>query len=150
MHDRDYRDLIGAATLIGIGLFVAVYAVATYNLGTIRRMGPGMFPAALGFILFALGIMLLVPALLRRGPRLPKVEVAPLLAILASAAVFAFTIRLFGLFVAVAGMSIVASLASENFSLRRSLVLAAALATVATLIFKVGLDLQVQIVAWPF
>ena len=55
MQKRDLKDILAGAVLIALGLPGAAYALATLPLGTLRRMGPGMFPAALGLILALFG-----------------------------------------------------------------------------------------------
>jgi hypothetical protein len=57
-----YRDYCGGLLLIVIGLGAA-YQAQSYHVGTLRRMGPGFFPAALGMILALTGIVLLGSAL---------------------------------------------------------------------------------------
>ena len=44
-----------------IGTFVAVNAIQ-YQIGTLLRMGPGMFPLALGILLACLGVLIVLNA----------------------------------------------------------------------------------------
>jgi hypothetical protein len=68
MARRDYTDILGGALLVAFGLGVGFYA-QRYNIGTLTRMGPGFFPAALGFLLALLGLAILLPGLRRTGGR---------------------------------------------------------------------------------
>ena len=40
---RDYRDIIAGGLLMAAGVWMALYAQGTLDLGSVRRMGPGMF-----------------------------------------------------------------------------------------------------------
>jgi hypothetical protein len=149
MRSRDSRDLVAGGVLIALGAFAAIHATINLNLGTVRHMGPGMFPMALGVLLAALGVLVLLPALFRSGS-LPRPDVRPLLAVSASVLAFAFTIRTLGLAPAVACTALVAVLADNKLGPIGAVILAAALALVAVLIFVYGLGMPLQIVNWPF
>jgi drug/metabolite transporter (DMT)-like permease len=45
---------------IGSGLFFALWAMEFYQMGTAVRMGPAYFPTVLGFLLVALGAIVLL------------------------------------------------------------------------------------------
>lgn len=77
MMRRDYRDFIGGVVLIVIGLGAAVLAWLHYPLGLVTHIGPGMFPAGVGVLLASMGMLVMVPALFRVGPALPKLEFRP-------------------------------------------------------------------------
>jgi hypothetical protein len=145
---RDMRDIVGGAILMAIGFGVAVYSFMSYDIGTLRRVGPGMFPGVLGLLLGALGIMVLVPALSKPGRDIAAPGWRPFLAIMASGAVFALTIARFGLVVAVIGATVIAAFANPQPRLGRVGVLAVTLAIASVLIFKLGLSMQVQIFDW--
>lgn len=61
-----YRDYCGGLILIVIGL-AAAFQAQRYQIGTLTRMGPGFFPAALGLILAATGVTLLGTAMARNA-----------------------------------------------------------------------------------
>jgi hypothetical protein len=149
MHARDYRDIVGGLALVAIGSFAAIYAWATMTLGTVTRMGPGMFPMALGFILTSLGLAILVPALFRAGERM-DIDFRSAAAILGSILVFALMIETFGMIPAIAVLIVIASRADSKVSLLEAVALVVTLSVITTLIFQVGLGLQVSLFAWPF
>lgn len=149
MHARDYRDIFGGGALIAIGGAAAIHALASLRLGTLTNMGPGMFPAAVGGLLAALGIAILVPALFRAG-EMPAIEPRPLLAVLGAVLTFYLMVRSFGMIPAIAAMTLVASQADRKLSWGGIVVLAACLSLAATLIFRVGLGLQLVAFAWPW
>lgn len=135
--------------LIVIGCFVSIYTITRLELGSGMQMGPGMFPAALGMLLAALGLAILVPAL-RHDRGLPRVEWRPAMAVLSSILVFAVTIRPFGLLPAIVALTLIATRADSRLSILGTMILAAVLATIAFLIFHVGLGATLPILNWPF
>jgi hypothetical protein len=147
MYRRDYRDIIGGAILLLGGAFVVAYAVTQLQVGSLARMGPGLFPAALGVLLCCFGMALAVPALFRSGT-LPAVDLRPLVFVLGSILAFGLTIRKFGIAPAVVMLTLVATLADRRLSPARALLLAAGLAALAVLIFNVGLDIPVAAYTW--
>ena len=150
MYQRDFRDMAGGALLMLLGASAAIYAWFQYPVGTVREMGPGMFPVGLGLLLCVLGAIICVPAIARSGPKFPPLEIGPLLAISAAGLVFAFAIERFGIMPAVFVSTIVAAFGDTKLTWRGMLGLGAGLAIVAFLIFKTGLDLPVQAFRWPY
>lgn len=149
MPARDYRDIIAGAALIVIGVCTAIYTLTSLKLGTTTRMGPGMFPTALCVLLVIFGIIVLVPALSRAG-EMPRIDKAPLAAILLSILAFALMVRPFGVVPAVIVMTAISSRADSKLSLLGTAILAALLALLAALIFPIGLGLLIPIFAWPW
>jgi hypothetical protein len=149
MYARDYRDIIGGGVLICAGAFVAAYATTQLEVGSLARMGPGLFPAALGVLLCGFGVIIAVPALFRQGTPI-SLDVRPLVFVLASILVFGLTIRRFGVAPAVVVMTLVATLADQRVSWLGAIVLAVVLAGLAVLIFNVGLDIPVAPIIWEW
>src|SRR5690554_6585417 len=100
MQTYNYRDIVGGALLIAIGLLVTTNALINYDLGTLRHLGPGMFPAWLGLILAGIGGLILVFGFLSSGEHI-AVDYRQLAAVTLGLVAFAFTIGLFGLVPAV-------------------------------------------------
>lgn len=149
MLSRDYRDIVGGALLLVSGLIYAWYAAGHYDLGTLRRMGPGMFPMALGLLLAFFGFLMIIPALFRAGEK-PDIRKWSPLFVLAGVAAFAFTIRPFGLIPAVLAVTLISSLAELEVRPLRLATLSASLSLIAYLVFKVGLSLPVAMFRWPY
>jgi hypothetical protein len=145
-HEPGYQDVVGGALLIAVGLFVAVYATLSYDLGTPRQMGPGMFPVLLGYVTAGCGVVLVISALLRAAPRVDvRIAWRPLIMIALSVAVFALSITSLGLLPAVMLMTLCAALAEGKLKLRGALLLGAVLAALAIMIFIVGLNIPVRV-----
>jgi hypothetical protein len=148
MH-RDYRDLIGGAILVVLGIACAVYAHHHYPLGSVSRMGPGMFPVAVGYLLAGLGVLIALPAWIRRGT-LPIPELRPLLLVLGAVVSFALTIEWIGMVPAIFVLTALAVLADNKLGVIGTIVLASALSGGAWLIFAVGLGIPLYPFIWPF
>src|ERR1700741_1293178 len=74
--ERFLRDLVAGLVFAAFGA-AAIHFVREYPLGTAMHMGPGYFPAALGWILIAFGAFLCVRGLWRwvPSPRKAKKQV---------------------------------------------------------------------------
>ncbi|MDO5658443.1 MAG: tripartite tricarboxylate transporter TctB family protein [Paracoccus sp. (in: a-proteobacteria)] len=143
---RDWHDIAGGFALAAIGAAVAIYAAASYDLGSLRRMGPGFFPVMLGGLLAALGLVIALPAFGRAGEESP-VALKELAAVLASVALFAFGLYRVGLVPATVASVLVASLAAPRGGVIWRLVLAVVVAGLTVLIFAVLLRMTLPL--WP-
>jgi len=148
MLRRDYRDIIGGFVLMLIGAVAAAYAFDAYPLGTLRRMGPGFFPAYLGVLLVVLGLIILLPALFRAGPVMPQIEWRSLVFISLAGLFFALSVNRIGIIPSVMGVVLISALADNKLDLRAALVYSAALAIGCWVIFGYALDLPVQAFRW--
>ena len=70
---EDRKDFLGGLLMLVLGLLVWVQAYG-YNIGSLRRMGPGFFPLALGVILAVTGVLIMVTA---KPPGAPVDRLAP-------------------------------------------------------------------------
>ncbi|MDP2399152.1 MAG: tripartite tricarboxylate transporter TctB family protein [Burkholderiales bacterium] len=149
LHGKDGRDLIAGGLLIVIGIFCAIYASQHYPLGDVSRMGPGMFPTVLGYVLAGLGVLIALPAWFRSGS-LPKPEYKPLFFVLLGTLVFALTVERIGVVPAIFLLTGLAVLADNKLGIIGTLVLAAALSAASVLIFLYGLGIPIYPFVWPF
>lgn len=145
---RDYRNALGGLILIIFGASYATYAITQYNLGTLRQMGPGMFPAAAGIMLTAFGAIVLATSLFRPGEK-PEIRVLTPLFIFAGIGAFALLIGRFGLIPAVLAVVIISSLAELKVRPVSLLVLCTVLSVSSWMIFRQGLGLPIPMVTWP-
>lgn len=148
MYRRDYRDIAGGGLLLLLGAWIAWYALGTLDMGTLRRMGPGLFPVGVGTILSVFGAAIMVPAFARRGT-LEAVEIRSTICVLASLAVFGLLVRPYGLAPAIAGLIVTATLAETRFRPLSILASILVLSTAAYLIFSKGLGLPLVMARWP-
>lgn len=149
MLSRDYKDILGGLLLLATGLVFSWHAYGNYSLGTLRQMGPGMFPFALGLLLSAYGAGIMVPALFRPGA-LPRFRVWSPLFVLSGVAAFALTVRPFGLLGAIVAVTVVSSFAELKVRPVSLAILCAVLCLLAWLVFHVGLGTAIPMLRWPF
>lgn len=143
---RDIPDLAGGVLLAAIGLFVAVYAVAHYDIGSLRRMGPGLFPALLGGVLVGLGLAIAIPAWVRAGQPV-SIAWKEAAAVLAAILIFAAGIERGGLVPVTLVSVLVASVAAPDRRIGWRVALALVVTLLSVLIFHFGLKMTIPL--WP-
>lgn len=147
-------DMVAGMLTCCAGLAIAVYASSTYPMGTLRRMGPGMFPAGVGATLSLLGLVLAFNSWRKlraaAGRALPPLgwEMRTALLTITGVLAFAFLLRPLGLVPAVLAVVGISALADHRNTPRIIAVLAVLLATLATIIFKLGLGMTFPLFAW--
>ena len=149
MYKFDYTDLIGGGLLIVIGGAVSVISITSYPLGVVQRMGPGMFPAALGAVLAGLGLILALQSFRRQGER-PDIRIFSPIFVLTSVAAFALLIAPFGLIPAIIVSTIIASCAELRIRPVELSLLCLALCLFAPFVFVFCLGLRIPLLNWPF
>ncbi|WP_417280904.1 tripartite tricarboxylate transporter TctB family protein [Celeribacter sp.] len=143
---RDIPDLVGGVLLAAIGLFVVFYTLAHYEIGSLRRMGPGFFPAVLGAALALLGGMVALPALARQGDAV-QIAWKECLAVLAAILIFAAGLDRLGLVLVTLTSVLIASLAAPDRRVGWRIVLALVVTALSVAVFSFGLKMTVPL--WP-
>ncbi|WP_417807153.1 tripartite tricarboxylate transporter TctB family protein [Thioclava sp.] len=143
---RDIPDLAGGLLLSVIGVFVLVYASTQYDIGSLRRMGPGFFPALLGGVLAVLGLMIALPAIARKGPPI-RIAWKEALAVLIAILVFATGLERAGLVPVTLASVLIASIAAPDRRIGWRLALALIVTTLSVVVFHFGLKMTVPL--WP-
>lgn len=125
---------------------VVLYVSSGYNLGDLRRIGPGAFPVGLGVVLVGLAIL----SFLDRGRADPagSFQIRPVLAVGAAMISFALILPRFGLVPASAITLAIASAASTQSRLVEVIALAVGLPMLLVGIFIYGLSLPIPAFAW--
>lgn len=149
MYRVDYVDIVGGALLVLFGVAVTYTSITYYPMGTPSRMGPGMFPAALGVVLAFLGILLALQALRREGYR-PDIRVFSPLFVLGGIAAFAALIVPFGLVPAIVAIIVISSLADLRIRPVSLAISCIGLSLFAPFVFVFLLGLQIPLLRWPF
>lgn len=149
MRRVDPVELVAGGLLIAIGLWYATYALAEYNYGSARRMGPGYFPTWVGYIMASLGGGIVLLGLARPGD-LPRFSLRPLVAICAGGFAFAAIVESFGLVPAVFALVIIGTLAESPYKPIRTVLLAAALSGIGVMLFSWGLGIPLTPFRWNF
>ncbi|MCZ7472452.1 MULTISPECIES: tripartite tricarboxylate transporter TctB family protein [Rhizobium/Agrobacterium group] len=135
--------------LIAGGIFIAIAAAFAaqglrYEFGTATQMGPGFFPVVLAFVLAALGSVICLDGL-RSEPEPNDGAVAwrGIVLICLALAIFAAGARDLGLVPVVLLCTFMTALASRRNSLVSAAMMAAVIATLCYLVFKVGLAISI-------
>lgn len=144
-------DLIAGLLIGAAGLAVAAHTAANYPLGTLRRMGPGMFPMWLGIIIAIMGVALAIGAALKLRAQSdtphPRLEFELRNAFLATASVIAFgaLIKPAGLILAVIAVVAISAFADPKNRPKTVLVLITSLLVLTLLVFILLLGLPIQL-----
>jgi len=149
LQRKDGRDIITGLLMIALGSFCAIYATNHYPIGTVARMGPGMFPMAAGWLLAIIGTLIALPAFFRSGG-LPKFEGRPFVFVLLAAIVFGLTVERLGVVPAIFLLTGLSVLGDNKLGILGTLVLASCISAGAVLIFLVGLGIPIYPFVWPF
>lgn len=145
---RDPRDFWAGALFVAAGL-AAVVLGRRYSFGTAASMGPGWFPAVLGWLLVGLGL-LTAGRSLRPGKALAElgaVRWRPVVMVLGSVAAFAVALPRLGLVAASLLLVVVSRAAASGFRWVEVLVFGVALTLFCTAVFVWGLKLPMAL--WP-
>jgi hypothetical protein len=137
-------DFIAALVTGGVGLFLFTEAFS-YRMGTLQRMGPGYMPWLLGLVMLGLSVLMVLTARPSKLDLSLKMEqLRGIIFLGAALGAFALTIERFGLLVSIFLTVFLAALASPRTPLLGALALAVGTAVVSTLLFRVGLGLQMR------
>ena len=144
------RDVVtgGVFALIG-GLFLS--QSFNYAMGTVGRMGPGWFPAALASLLVAVGVGMVVKGLLSAQTiqlRFSQRDIAAAGLVCGSLVVFGVALPALGLLPATLLLVGMAMLARRDRSRSEYVWLPLAFAAAVTLLFGIALSLPVPILTW--
>ena len=154
---QSQKDFFSGLMFVAVGIAFAIGA-GNYSIGNGARMGPGYFPLILGVILTLLGGAITFKALVVEtvdGDPIGKFAWKPLFFIILANLVFGACIGglpsiglpPLGLVVGIYLLTIIASNAGDEFSLKGVLVLATILAALSYVAFIVLLKLQFPV--WP-
>ncbi len=145
-HRIDVKELAFGLFLIALAL-VAFASTRTLNVGTADDMGPGFVPRALAWVILGFGAAFCIASLLKAPQPFATLAWRPLLAILASIALFAVLFSTLGLIVACAGCVLVAGTAVAPVRWGQLLLFGPLLAAFSALLFVKGLGLPFKL--WP-
>src|SRR5574337_977350 len=145
------RDYLGGILMVALGLGVALQG-ATYPLGSLRTMGPGFFPTALGVLLALTGVGIAVAARLTpRGGQALEVrrpEWRAWLCLAGSIVAFVVVGTYGGLAPATFAIVFIAALADRENSWTSALAVALLCVLVCVVVFWWGLKLQFPLFQW--
>lgn len=141
-------DILAGAVFVLAGTAFLVASLG-YEVGTLRQMGPGYFPAALSVLLIAFGLGVAGKGLLAgQADAIGRITVRPLLMIGLALIVFAVTVDPWGLMPAVFCTAVLSALAAKDTTPLRLLSLAVGLPLACWLIFVLALQLRMPLWGW--
>ncbi|QNK70678.1 tripartite tricarboxylate transporter TctB family protein [Variovorax sp. PAMC26660] len=157
MKIKSQADFFSGVMFTTVGGAFAIGAT-TYTVGNGARMGPGYFPLMLGILLAILGAIIMFQSLVVEttdGDPIGKWAWKPLAFVLGANLAFgvllgglpSIGLPAMGMIIAIYALTIISSMAGEQFKLRDVLVLSTILAAGSYVAFIWALKLQIQV--WP-
>ena len=140
------KDFLSGVMFIVFGL-AALWFGRNLQMGTTVRMGPGYVPHMLAYIMMGLGGIIVVIALLTStGERTEAPKWKPITMVTIGIVCFALLFERAGLLPALVVLILIASLGGEEFKLTEVIGNMVVLAILCTLVFKVGLGMNIYVV----
>ena len=146
-HNRDKKDFNAGILYIILGAFFALWA-RNYPMGSAVRMGPAYFPTVLGWMLAALGLIVLVRSFFLRSEAMHKTNWRPLALILASVVVFGILLDTAGMVAASLGLMLICGLGGWDYRWKEQVVNAVFMTAVNVGVFYYGLSLPFKLFPW--
>lgn len=134
--------------LLGICLFV-FWAVADLSSGTVKSMGPGMFPRALAALLGISGAILIAVSFWLEGEALERWAFRGPVLVSAGILLFALTVRPFGLSVAGMLALVVSGFAIQDARPRGVIVFSALTTLACVILFRYLLEMSIPVLVIP-
>ena len=145
MKIKSPKDFWAGWMFIVSGLFFLVWAVMNYQMGTAVRMGPAYFPAVLGGLLAALGLIVLLGSFAVDGPKVPRFHFRPLLLVSVACVVYGYLMKPLGLIAATAALVYISAYGGHEFKWKEVTILFVVLILFSILVFVKGLTLPFPI-----
>jgi hypothetical protein len=138
------KDFLSGLMFIAFALG-ALYVGQHLAVGTPVRMGPGYVPRMLSMIMLALGVLICIVAIVSGSEPVEKPKWKPITLVTIGIVCFALLFERAGLIPALVVLILIASLAGEEFKLTEVIGNIIALSVLCTLVFKVGLGMNIYI-----
>jgi len=144
------KDYYGGALMILFGLG-AVFDGFSYGVGSLRHMGSGFFPAAIGALLALVGVMTAIEGLGRKSAAVGQ-DASPewrgWLCILGGIVAFIVLGEYTGLLPATFAIVFISALGDRKNSVKVAAILALSMCVVAVIVFWWALQLQFPLLQW--
>jgi len=138
------KDFLSGLMFIGFGL-IALYFGQKLALGTPVRMGPGYVPRMLSLTLLGLGAIICIVALVSGSEPVERPKWRPITLVTIGIVCFGLLFERAGLIPALVVLIMIASLAGEEFKLIEVIGNIVALSVLCTLVFKIGLGMNIYV-----
>ena len=139
------KDFLSGLMFVAFGLG-ALYVGQNLAIGTPVRMGPGYVPRMLSLIMLALGVVICIVAMVAGSEPVEKPKWKPITLVTLGIVCFALLFERAGLIPSLTVLILIASLAGEEFKLTEVIGNIVVLSVLCTLVFKVGLGMNIAVV----
>ena len=145
MKIKSPKDFWAGVMFIATGLFFSLWAMEFYQMGTAVRMGPAYFPAVLGFLLVALGAIILAGSFALDGPPVPAFNFRPLILVTLATVAYGYLMKPLGIVGATAALVYISALGGHEFNWKEVTILFVILIVASIVVFVKGLTLPFPI-----
>ena len=139
------KDFLSGLMFVAFGLG-ALYVGQHLAVGTPVRMGPGYVPRMLSLILLALGVAICIVAVISGSEPVERPKWKPITLVTIGIVCFALLFERAGLIPALVVLVLISSLAGEEFKLVEVIGNIVVLSILCTVVFKVGLGMNISVV----
>ncbi|QRG05867.1 tripartite tricarboxylate transporter TctB family protein [Xanthobacter dioxanivorans] len=141
-------DLLSGVFFAGVGLGVTVIS-RNYELGSLARVGPGLFPMMLGILLTGIGVIIALRALPAQDEKnRVRLALRPVACLIGAVLVFMLLVERAGFAPAAFFSSALAMLASRDARPVKVLVVSTALTALSLATFILALGMPIRALAW--
>ena len=138
------KDFWSGMMFAGFGV-LALAIGSNLAVGTAVRMGPGYVPRMLSYILIALGLVILVRAIIAPGESIERLRWKPITMITIGVVAFALLFETAGMAPALVALVFLSALGGEEFKLVETVLSCVALIALCVVIFKLGLQMNIYV-----
>jgi hypothetical protein len=145
MPTRNLRDFWAGAIYLALAV-ATLWIGRDYAMGSSARMGPGYFPAVLGWLLALFGVVSIGRSFIRPGEPIGAIAWKPLGLVLGAVVLFALLLHGAGVIVALVCLIVVSALASRYSRLDvKSVAAMAGLVAFCVIVFVKGLGVPMPL-----
>lgn len=142
------KDFGGGLLLIAIAA-IALWSLSGLSQGTMRVVGPAMFPRWVAIAIGIYGIVMVLTSFLREGLSCERLTLRGIVFVTLGILAFAASIRVLGFFIAAPVLGFLSGFAHPHMKIRESLILSIALAIACALLFRFLLGLPIPMLVLP-
>lgn len=142
----NWPEILAALALGALGAFMVLEG-SEFSMGSLRRMGPGYMPVAIGVILIGFSIALIIESGFAARKPFPF-SWRPVLSVCVAMLFFALAARTLGLIPATLGVVVLSAMADAPFRPLRAAVTGLVVATLGYLVFVLGLRISLDPFWW--
>ena len=138
------KDFLSGVMFIAFGL-TALWFGRHLAMGTSVRMGPGYVPHMLAYIMMVLGLIIAVVALYTGGEMVEAPKWRPITLVTIGIVIFALLFERLGMLPSLVALVLIASAGGDEFKLKEVVINIVVLTILCTLVFKVGLSMNIYV-----